>query len=182
MSILLLLLLLLLFLSSTNSRHHHNSSYDENEIVLENRKQGSLLWFNGWRPELRVGVNTKTYNFSIDQPGPKGYSTELSLLPGSTIHFKIDSLIYDSVLVGSYELLLFRLGYYNGTGARLIDTLYVNNTRRQPQCNFYRISRMVDCSNWHVTISYKLVILIIFIIIIIIIIVIVGSIIIRVWI
>ena len=166
----MLLLLLLLFYSTSISsifqdrfinRHHSHSNHsnDENDIVVENKKQGSLLWFNGWRPELKVGVNTTSYNFSLDQPGPKGYSTELSLLPGSTIHFKIDSLIYDSILVQSYEVLVFRLGYYNGTGARLIDTLYVNNTRRQPQCNFYKISRMVDCSNWHITVSYKLVML-----------------------
>ena len=50
------------------------------------------------------------------------------------------------------------MGYYNGTGARLIDTLTITNPVEQPKCTFYNVSRMVDCSNWHITTSYKLVI------------------------
>jgi len=158
----IILLLSLLYININAKYNYHrqntnnNNINDINDIVIENRKQGSTNWFSGWKPELKVGVNTKTYNFSIDQPGPKGFSTEFSFLPGNTIHFKLDNMIYDNQLINSYELRLYRLGYYNATGARLIDTLYVKNTRLQPKCNFYPISRMTDCSNWYITISYKL--------------------------
>ena len=186
MIILILLLVLQYTQSSTypdklkNIYHfHYNTTIEENDIVIENRKKGSRLWFSGWKPELKVGnlsfyiihndfymillmfvlgVNPATYNFSVDQPGPKGFSTEFSFLPGNTIHFKIDSLIYDKIFVIEYDLLIFRLGYYNGTGARLIDTLTISNPKEQPECKFYNVSKMVDCSNWFITASYKLVI------------------------
>ena len=156
MEILVLLTLLYITNAKVLYRKNRNHADDVNDIVLENKKSGSDNWFSGWRPELKHGVDIQTYNFSIDQPGPKGFSTEFSYESGNLVEFKIDNLIYDHILVKEYELKIFRLGFYNGTGARLIDTLNVYKTIMQPKCKFYSISRMTDCSNWNTTITYAL--------------------------
>jgi len=60
----LIALILLLVLRYTYSlfpdkfKNHHqynNNTIEDNDIVIENRKKGSRLWFSGWKPELKVG-------------------------------------------------------------------------------------------------------------------------------
>ena len=152
----LIIFLSLIWIINAKFYFSNNNADVVNDIILENKKLGSRDWFSGWKPELKHGVDTKTYNFSIDQPGPKGFSTEFSYIPGNWIHFKMDNLIYDKILVKEYELRIFRLGYYNGTGARLVHKLNINKTLLQPNCKFYSVSRMTDCSNWNITVSYQL--------------------------
>jgi len=62
--VVLILLLLLLLLQYTycifpdKIKHIHqknNNTIEDNDIVIENKKKGSRLWFSGWKPELKVG-------------------------------------------------------------------------------------------------------------------------------
>src|SRR6185436_10502290 len=48
----------------------------------------------------------------------QGFATDMSVNAGSTVNFKID----DNTLA-SYHIEIYRIGYYQGNGARLITTI-----------------------------------------------------------
>jgi N,N-dimethylformamidase beta subunit-like, C-terminal len=70
-----------------------------NPVPRENRRQGSTSW-------------------SLDQTARarriEGYASEVSVLPGQKVHFHIST-----VPAARYRIVLYRLGWYKGKGARI---------------------------------------------------------------
>jgi hypothetical protein len=74
----------------------------------------------------------------------QGFATDISVNRGETVHFKI--------LTGStdYRLDIYRLGYYNGLGARKISTVQPSAAlpQGQPACLTDSATGLIDCGNW----------------------------------
>jgi hypothetical protein len=73
-----------------------------------------------------------------------GFATDISVNVGQTVHFKVKS-------TGAYRLDVYRVGYYNGDGARLITSFnpQVPFPQTQPTCQkFPDTTGLMDCGNW----------------------------------
>ena len=83
----------------------------------------------------------------IGDPGLQGFATEMSVQRGQTIEFKVDTR------ASSYRIELYRLGYYQGLGARRVDTVqpHVTLPQIQPACLQQADVGLVDCGNWRVS-------------------------------
>jgi hypothetical protein len=79
----------------------------------------------------------------------QGFATQMSVNKGSTISFKIKSA------TSNYRIDIYRLGYYNGAGARLWQSnLSHTGTGSQPTCLSQASTGLVDCGNWSVSASW----------------------------
>jgi hypothetical protein len=80
----------------------------------------------------------------------QGFATDMSTVAGSTIDFKIDT---DA---SEYRIEIYRMGWYGGDGARLIDTILPSNTlsQSQPACLTDDTTNVMDCGNWEVSASW----------------------------
>jgi hypothetical protein len=80
----------------------------------------------------------------------QGYSTDISVNRGQTISFKIDT---DAT---SYQIDIYRMGYYSGFGARKVATVTPSATlpQTQPSCLSDPTTGLVDCGNWDVSASW----------------------------
>ena len=105
-----------------------------NEIVLENEKQGN--------PESEWGL-TNGASSSIE-----GFTTDISTNIGGTVQFKVDT---DAT---QYRLDIYRLGYYNGDGARLVASIQHSGAENQPAPIVDTSTATVDAGNWSVTDSW----------------------------
>jgi len=80
----------------------------------------------------------------------QGFSTAESVQPGQTISFKVSS-------PASYQVEIFRLGWYGGDGARLMPssptTAFPAIT--QPTCARESATGLTDCANWTVTATWN---------------------------
>lgn len=81
----------------------------------------------------------------------QGFSTNISVNTGSTIGFKIDV----QAPATSYTIKIYRLGYYNGDGARLISDLGSFTGTQQPAPLYETATGKTDCSNWTVSASWN---------------------------
>jgi hypothetical protein len=74
----------------------------------------------------------------------QGFATEISVNRGETVRFKVDTNS------NNYRLDIYRLGYYGGSGARLITTVQPSATlpQAQPQCLTQPSTGLVDCGSW----------------------------------
>jgi len=76
----------------------------------------------------------------------QGYATDISVDQGGTIGFKVAT---DAT---NYQLDIYRLGYYQGNGARFITTIQPSASlpQNQPACTFDGTDgiNLVDCGNW----------------------------------
>jgi hypothetical protein len=76
----------------------------------------------------------------------QGYATSMSVNKGESISFKVKST------TPNYKIDIYRLGYYGGMGARLIQGgLVPTNTAAQPVCQSFADTGLVDCGNWNVS-------------------------------
>jgi hypothetical protein len=142
-----------------------------NSIVIENRKQGTKIW---WSAQ------------SDKEPLIEGFTTEFSYSRSQSVVFKIaidakllkTSSISSSFFSSSWhpppssssnasshflslkpittiQLWIFRLGYYSGHGATLIANMsYAAIHSDQPNCLFEVSTRMVDCDNWRESVHW----------------------------
>jgi hypothetical protein len=80
----------------------------------------------------------------------QGFATEISVNRGETIQFKIKTN------ATRYRLDIYRMGYYNGLGARKITTVSVSRQQpqNQPACQVNQATGLVDCGNWAVSASW----------------------------
>ncbi len=83
----------------------------------------------------------------------QGFATDISVDQGETVEFKIDTPSTD------YLLAIYRLGYYAGNGARLVDTVQPSATlpQNQPAClvvDGTTNDNLLDCGNWGVSASW----------------------------
>jgi N,N-dimethylformamidase beta subunit-like, C-terminal len=81
---------------------HSSASGASNPVQLENARAGTTAWR---RPEATP-------------PSIEGFTSEVSALPGDTLHFHVSMRP-----AGSYRIEVYRLGWYGGAGARLLTCL-----------------------------------------------------------
>src|SRR4029077_3711854 len=78
-------------------------------------------------------------------PDIQGFATDISVNVGDTVHFKIAA-------PGSsaFTIKIYRLGYYSGHGATLVDTVVPSASlpQVQPPCLTQLGTGLVDCGNW----------------------------------
>lgn len=84
-------------------------------------------------------------------PTIQGYAAEISVDVGQTVNFKIND-----VDLAPYNINIYRVGYYQGDGARLITTIPSSQTLAvdQPAPLFNPSTALVDAGNWSVTASW----------------------------
>ena len=80
----------------------------------------------------------------------QGFATDISVNAGQTISFKINTP------ATGYHLDIYRLGYYQGNGARLITTVLPSAPlpQTQPACLTNSATKLFDCGNWAVSASW----------------------------
>ena len=79
-----------------------------------------------------------------------GFATAQSVNAGSTIAFKIQT---DAP---AYQIQIYRMGYYGGSGARLVTTIRPSAPlpQRQPACYSDPSVGLTDCGTWNVSASW----------------------------
>jgi hypothetical protein len=109
-----------------------------NPIVVENQLPGTRS--SQW--DIVNGAGTPTL---------QGFSTDISVNVGQTVSFKIN----DTALA-PYHVDIYRMGYYQGNGARLVTTLPSSQTTRtvQPAPLSDPNTGEVDAGNWSVSASW----------------------------
>jgi hypothetical protein len=81
----------------------------------------------------------------------EGFTTAMGTNVGGTVQFKIDNLTGS----GNYTVSIYRLGYYQGDGARLITTInHTGSVIAQPNPITNLATGEVDAGNWSVTDSW----------------------------
>lgn len=107
-----------------------------NPVLEENAKPGS--------------ASTEWDINGAGDPSIQGFSTAISVNVGEEIHFKVRT---NST---KYRVDIYRMGYYNGTGARLQATVRPSAAlpQEQPGCQYEASTQLVDCGNWHVSASW----------------------------
>lgn len=101
-----------------------------NEIVIENAKTGN--------PSSEWDI-TDAGDLTL-----QGFATEIGIQRGNTVHFKIKAPAGANI-----SIKIYRLGYYAGLGARLVDgTLPDFTGSAQTSCMVDATTGLVDCGNW----------------------------------
>ncbi|RKQ94073.1 all-beta uncharacterized protein [Solirubrobacter pauli] len=108
-----------------------------NPVACENAKPGSAP--STWQVTGRGDVTIQ------------GYATRMSVNRGETVVFKIKTP------ASAYTIDIYRLGYYDGSGARLQaggirPTATLPQT--QPSCVTTAATGLIDCGNWGVSASW----------------------------
>ncbi|GAA0442450.1 DUF4082 domain-containing protein [Actinoplanes campanulatus] len=105
-----------------------------NPIVCENSKPGtpSEEWDDIW------GSGDETV---------QGFATDASVNVGQTIGFKIKA-------AAAYRIDIYRLGWYQGDGARKLDTLRPPLGSPQPECVTNAATEIYDCGTWSVSATW----------------------------
>lgn len=109
-----------------------NFSFAQNPIVTENALTGT--------PKSQWDI-TGSGSSTL-----QGFATDISVNKGSRINFKINT-----ATVFTYTVTIYRLGYYQGNGARLITTLPTVTGTVQPEPISDETTGLVDCGNWSVS-------------------------------
>ncbi len=78
------------------------------------------------------------------EPGIEGFATNISYNKGELAVFKINTN------ASSYRIEIYRMGYYGGTGARMVEIISpaVPLPQVQPPCAVNATVGLVDCANW----------------------------------
>ena len=86
----------------------------------------------------------------IGDPSIQGFATDFSVNRGTTVEFKINTN------ASAYQIDIYRLGYYNGRGARKVATINPSASLPQTQPTFVTdpATGLVDCGNWAVSASW----------------------------
>ena len=81
----------------------------------------------------------------------QGFADNISVNVGQTINFKIKTT------ATSYHLDIYRMGYYQGNGARLVTTIQRTATQPQiqPNCVTNASVGLYDCGNWAVSATWS---------------------------
>ncbi len=113
-----------------------NCATAPNPIVCENALPGTPM--DQWYSEYAYG-------------NIQGFANQISYQAGDTVNFKVSSPV-------SYQIDIYRLGYYNGDGARLMPTSPTQTfpAKTQPSCVTQSSTQLVDCGNWSATASWTI--------------------------
>jgi hypothetical protein len=108
-----------------------------NPIVTENQQPGTTNWQLG-RPGFQTADDT---NKQI-----KGFASATSVNKGDALTF------YATVSpVQTFNIDFYRLGWYGGTGGRLMQHVQGVNGLTQPSCPADPITGLMECTNWSAT-------------------------------
>lgn len=95
-----------------------------------------------------------TTNWQISNPPAdgfiEGYADQTYAATGQPVH------LYVSTSAPSFHVEAYRIGYYGGTGARLIWDTPAYQGQVQPQCGFTGGVNMVDCGNWTSSVTVQI--------------------------
>jgi len=97
-------------------------------VVAENRLPGTTAW----RIPATVPIG-----------GIEGFANENYAHVGERVGF------YVSTRARSYHVDAYRMGFYQGKGARLVWSSGVLHGQAQPACSFTAGINLVSCANWH---------------------------------
>ena len=100
-----------------------------NALVAENCLPGTDEWRQINSPTIQVYASTDSLNI------------------GEKLDLFVDST------APTFSLKIYRMGYYDGLGARLVQTVPELNGEHQPSCLRIDNSGLRTCSNWHVSYS-----------------------------
>ncbi len=83
-------------------------------------------------------------------PNIQGFATDISVNVAQTVFFKI------ATNASAYRIDIYRLGYYQGNGARLVASVSpsVPLPQVQPNCLTNTSTGLTDCGNWAVSASW----------------------------
>ncbi len=79
----------------------------------------------------------------------QGFATDISVNKGQTVRFKIET-----EPVASFTITIYRLGYYQGNGARQVATLGTFPGTNQPDGSYNASTGLLDCANWSESASW----------------------------
>lgn len=84
-------------------------------------------------------------------PTLQGFATDISVNVGERVDFKVKST------AAAYQVAIYRLGWYQGNGARKIDDVTPSAPlpQVQPACITDPATNLVDCGNWSVSASWQ---------------------------
>ena len=123
---------------SANAETAQAAPANPNPIVLENEKPGTApsVW------QIAPGDDSTIL---------QGFTTSISTPLGGTVQFKINNQTGN----GTYQIQIYRLGYYGGNGATLVTTLnHSGSPVVQPNPLTDASTGLVDAGNWSVTDSW----------------------------
>ncbi len=81
----------------------------------------------------------------------QGFATDISVNQGGTVFFKI------STPARAYTIDIYRMGYYQGNGARKVASITPSVTlpQTQPACYKDNTVGLIDCGNWAVSAQWQ---------------------------
>src|SRR5262245_58003615 len=98
-----------------------------------------------------AGTPSSTWDISgSGDASIQGFATDIGVNKGDTVFFKIKTP------ASAYSITIYRLGYYQGNGARQIATVSPSASlpQNQPACITNASIGLVDCGNWAVSASW----------------------------
>ncbi|MGP8009262.1 MAG: N,N-dimethylformamidase beta subunit family domain-containing protein [Acidimicrobiales bacterium] len=99
-------------------------------IVAENRLTGTSAW--------RIGAN-------VSSTAVQGFANFTAAAQGQDVKF------YVTTQAPSFRAVAFRMGWYQGLGARQVWASPVESGVSQPACSVAPTTNMVSCANWSVS-------------------------------
>lgn len=84
----------------------------------------------------------------------QGFTSSISYFPTEIAQFKLKC----HAAAAQYALEIYRLGYYGGSGARLIASVPIATAAcdQQPACEWAAETKMTDCHNWKVSVEWPI--------------------------
>ncbi|QCB96074.1 DUF4082 domain-containing protein [Arthrobacter sp. PAMC25564] len=82
----------------------------------------------------------------------QGYATSMSVNVGGTVNFKVKTPST------SYHIDVYRLGYYQGLGARKVAANVLPSAvlpQSQPACATFSATGLIDCGNWGISATWQ---------------------------
>lgn len=140
--------------SRFHTRHHRRnqsaSSYQHKVEYLEPRMLLTALTIA--QENALPGAPASQWDVSgAGDPTLQGFATDISANEGQTVSFKIND-----TQSAAYHIDIYRMGYYQGNGARLVASIPSTQTtaKVQPAPLTDSATGLVDCGNWSVTASW----------------------------
>lgn len=100
----------------------------------------------------KLGTDPGVWEISgAGDPAIQGFATDISVNLGGRVDFKIDTS------ASSYTIDIYRMGYYDGRGARKVDAVIPSASlpQTQPPCVTDVRTDLYDCGNWAVSASWS---------------------------